>query len=180
MNAEIVLDQNDGFGMCEVDVGQVFQDVSVVHGGMAIGDLDMAPAFERSKHHEEIGGAVALILVVKTGRASRFHRHRQARLGNELLRGLVEANQRTIAVAWPRVDGQHVFHGGYERAVGLRRDDPVLAAMGLKSVFLSARPIVLSLARSTMPSSTTLFSNNRKVQPGVTSRSLWRSWPAPK
>ena len=36
--------------------------------------------------------------------------------------------------------------------------------MGLKSVFLSARPIVLSLARSTMPSSTTLFSNNRKVQ----------------
>src|SRR6478609_9963019 len=60
--------------------------------------------------------------------------------------------------------GQHVFHSGYERAVGLRRDDPVLAAMGLKSVFLSARPIVLSLARSTMPSSTTLFSNNRKVQ----------------
>jgi hypothetical protein len=80
------------------------------------------------------------------------------------LRGLVEANQQTIAVAWPRVDGQHVFHSGYERAVGLRRDDPVLAAMGLKSVFLSARPIVLSLARSTMPSSTTLFSNNRKVQ----------------
>src|SRR5258708_9436809 len=26
--------------------------------------------------------------------------------------------------------GQHVFHSGYERAVGLRRDDPVLAAMG--------------------------------------------------
>src|SRR5437867_12663395 len=36
--------------------------------------------------------------------------------------------------------------------------------MGLESVFLSARPIVESLARSTMPSSTTLFSNNRKVQ----------------
>ena len=34
--------------------------------------------------------------------------------------------------------------------------------MGLKSVFLSARPIVLSLARSTMPSSTTLFSNKRQ------------------
>jgi hypothetical protein len=24
---------------------------------MAIGDFDMAPAFERRKHHEEIGGA---------------------------------------------------------------------------------------------------------------------------
>src|SRR5207245_2491117 len=125
---------------------------------MAICDLDVAPAFERSKHHEEIGGAIALVLVIETGRASRFHRNRHAHFGNELLRGFVEANQRTIAVAWPRVDGQHVFHSGYERAVGLRRDDPVLAAMGLKSVFLSARPIVLSLARSTMPSSTTLFS----------------------
>jgi hypothetical protein len=39
--------------------------------------------------------------------------------------------------------------------------------MRLKSVFLSARPIVPSLARSTMPSSTTLFSNNRKVQRGA-------------
>jgi hypothetical protein len=36
--------------------------------------------------------------------------------------------------------------------------------MGLKDVFLSVRPIVLSLARSTMFSSTTLFSNNRNVQ----------------
>src|SRR5260370_4415265 len=82
-----------------------------------------------------------------------------------LIRGFVAGNQQAIAVAWPRVDGQHVFHSGYERAVGLRRDDPVLAALGLKSVFLSARPIVLSLAPSTIPSSTTLFSNNRKVQP---------------
>ena len=157
MDTEIVLDQNDGLGVREVGVGQVFQDVSVIHGGMAICDLDMTPTFKRSKHHEEIGGTIALVLVIETGRASRFHRDRHARFGNELLRGLVEANQRTIAVAWPRVDGQHVFHSGYERAVGLRRDDPVLAAMGLKSVFLSARPIVLSLARSTMPSSTTLF-----------------------
>src|SRR3982075_1937003 len=65
---------------------------------------------------------------------------------------------------WPRVDGQHVFHRGYERAVGLRRDDPLLPAMGLENVFFRTRPIVLSLARSTMLSSTTLFSNNRKVQ----------------
>src|SRR5947207_12782708 len=65
---------------------------------------------------------------------------------------------------WPQVDGEHIFHRCYEGAVGLRRDDPLLPAMGLENVFLSARPIVESLARSTMPSSTTLLSNNRKVQ----------------
>jgi hypothetical protein len=53
VDAEIVLDQNDGLGVREVDVGQVFQDASIIHGGMAICDLDVAPAFERSKHHEE-------------------------------------------------------------------------------------------------------------------------------
>src|SRR5256886_5860032 len=169
MDAEIVLDQNDGLGVREVDVGQGFQDASVIHGGMAICALDVAPAFERSKHHEEIGGAISLVLIIETGRASRFHRDRHARFGNELLSGLVEANQPTIAIAWPRVDGPHVFHSGYERAVGLRRDDPVLAAMGVKRVFLSARPIGLSLARSTKPSSTPLFPNNPK---GHTARPL--------
>ena len=49
MDAEIVLDQNDGHVVREVDVGQVFQDASVIHGGVAICDLHVAPAFERSK-----------------------------------------------------------------------------------------------------------------------------------
>ncbi len=39
MDVEIVLDQNDGLGVGEVAVGQFFQDVSVVHGSMAIGDF---------------------------------------------------------------------------------------------------------------------------------------------
>src|SRR5437870_11805314 len=64
----------------------------------------------------------------------------------------------------PQVDGKHIFHCGYEGAVGLRRDDPALPAMRLETVFLSARPIVESLARSTMPSSTILCSNSRNVQ----------------
>src|SRR6202158_1937807 len=125
---------------------------------MAIGDLDVAPAFERCKHHEDVGGAVALVLVIAAGRASPLHRDRQARLGKELLGGLVQAHQRVIGIAGPRVDRQH------ERAVGLRRDDPALLAMGLENVFFSARPIVESLARSTICSSTTFYSNSRKVQ----------------
>src|SRR6266404_1069689 len=58
----------------------------------------------------------------------------------------------------------HIFHRRYERAVRLRRNDPALPPMRFERVFLSVRPIVESLARSTMPSSTTLFSSNRNVQ----------------
>ena len=90
---------------------------------------------------EEIGGPIARVLIIETGRASRFHqRDRHARFGNELLRGLVEANQRTIAVAWPRIDGQHVFHSGYERAVGLRRDDPSAGGDGAEECFFERAP----------------------------------------
>src|SRR5260370_30343749 len=48
-----------------------------------------------------LAGAVWLL----TG-ASRLHRDRQARFGKELLGSLVQAHQRVIGIAWPRVDGQ--------------------------------------------------------------------------
>src|ERR1700736_411265 len=34
--------------------------------------------------------------------------------------------RRTAPTSGPRVDGQHVFDSRYERAIGLRRDDPLL------------------------------------------------------
>ena len=51
---------------------------------------------------------------------------------------------------------QHIFHVGDERRVGIRRNDPLFLQMRLEIVFFSVRPIVLSLARSTMFSSTTV------------------------
>ena len=81
VDAEIILDQDDGLGVGEVDIDQFLQDVSVIHRGVAIGDLDVAPAFERGKHHEQVGGPIALVLVVETSRTPRLHRDRQARFG---------------------------------------------------------------------------------------------------
>ena len=129
MDVEIVLDQHDGFGVLEAAIGQIFQDVSAVR------HLDVAPAFERREQHEQVGGAVTLGLVVDAGCTSSFHRDWRARLGNELLRGLIQAHQRVIGIVRPRVDGQHIFHGGNEGAAGLRRDDPALPAMRLETVF---------------------------------------------
>src|SRR3979411_2524812 len=131
---------------------------------MAVSDFHMPPAFERSEHHEEIGHAVALVFVIRPRGLSWLYRNRCTRFGSQLLRGLVQTNERNIWIARPRVHGQHVFHGRHERAVGLRRDDPLLFQMRFENVVLRVRPIVLSLARSTIFSSTTLSSNNRNVQ----------------
>ena len=112
--------------------------MSIIHGGVTIRDFDMPPAFERREHHEEIGRAVALVFVIEPGWPPLFHPDRSAGFGNQLLRGLIQANQRNTGIARSRVHGQHVFHGRHERAVGLRRDDPLLFQMRLENVFLKS------------------------------------------
>ena len=44
VDVEIVLDQNDRLDVGEVNIGQLLQDVRIVHGGVTIRDFDMAPA----------------------------------------------------------------------------------------------------------------------------------------
>ena len=67
MGVEIVLHHHDLWGLGKVDVRHILERMGIIDGGMAIRDFDMAPAFERSKQHEEVGGAVALVLVIETG-----------------------------------------------------------------------------------------------------------------
>src|SRR5271154_4410320 len=64
----------------------------------------------------------------------------------------------------PRVNSQHILHRRYEGAIRLGRNDPALFAVRLENVFFSVRPIVLSLARSTILSSTTADSRSFSVQ----------------
>src|SRR6476619_1147305 len=64
---------------------------------------------------------------------------------------------------WPLVNLQDVLHCSYEGGIGLRRDHPVLLQVRLESVFLSVRPIVLSLARPTICNSTTAVSSSVSV-----------------
>ncbi len=72
VDVKIVLDQNNDLGGGEVSIGEVLQDMSVIHGGVTIRYLDVAPAFERREQHEEVGGPIALVLVIAPGRAPGF------------------------------------------------------------------------------------------------------------
>ena len=65
-------------------VRQSLERVSVINSSAAIGDFDVAPAFERSKHHEQIGRAVSLILVIAALRLSRLYRDWRPGVGKQL------------------------------------------------------------------------------------------------
>ena len=124
----------------------------------------MTPAFLRREQHEEVGRAVALVLVVVTRRLPRSHWLGRACLGDELLRRLVEADQRARRIVRPRVDLQHVLHRSDKGRVRLRRNDPVVGQVRFEIVFLSARPTVLKCAASTILRSTTCSASSRMVQ----------------
>src|SRR6202022_4271304 len=150
---------------------------------MAIGYLDAPPALEWREHHEQIGRPVAPVFVIMPGGVSWFRRDRQARFGNELLGRLVDADQRTFRIIRPLINLQDVLHGGHESGAGVRWNDPLLSQMRLESVFFSVRPIVLSLARLTIFSSTTASSSSCNVQrarpAGAWNRPTRSTWPRP-
>src|ERR1700693_1443873 len=131
---------------------------------MAIGYLDAPPALEWREHHEQIGRPVAPVFVIMPSGLSWFRRDRHARFGNELLGSLVDADQGTFRIIRPLINVQDVFHGGHKGGAGVWWNDPLLFQMRLESVFFSVRPIVLSLARSTIFSSTPASSSSCNVQ----------------
>src|ERR1700693_85356 len=111
-----------------------------------------------------MGDAIAFVFVIVTRLASRLRRDRRARLNDQLLGGLVETHERTPRIVRPLIDLQHVFHVGDKSRAGVRRNHPLLLEVRFENVFFSVRLIVLSLARSTMCSSTTFSSSRRRVQ----------------
>src|SRR5262249_14221173 len=143
VDVQVVLKQRDLVGMREVVVGEFLENLGVIYGGMPIRHLHVSPAFQRGEYHKEIGDAVTLVLVVMPSGASRFHGDWLARLGNQLLRRLIEADQRSLGVVRSLVDGQHILHRGDESGVRLGRNYPAFFSVGLEETFFKTRPIVL-------------------------------------
>ena len=85
------------------------------------------------------------------------------RLLDQLLGGFVETHDGALRIMRPLIDFQHVFHIGDESGASLWRDYPLLLEMRFENVFLSVRPMVLSLDFSTIFNSTTFSSSKHKV-----------------
>src|SRR5277367_6430355 len=164
MRVQVVLNQYDLFGVGKMHVGQFLEHLCVIDGGVMVGDLDFAPALQRSERHEYVGHAVALVLVIVPDRLSWLGRDRLARLDDQLFGSLVQTNQGTIGIMRLLVGFQHVFHRRDEGRVGVGWNHPLPIAVRLESVFFRGRPIVLSLAFSTMFNSTTFSSSRRRLQ----------------
>ena len=164
MGVEIILNQNDLYGVTEVNVGYLFEKVCIVNGRAPICDLDVPPPFKRSNHHEKVGRAITFIFIIDTCMLSWLHKLGRAHFANELFGLLVKANQGSLRIMGALINLQHIFHVRDKSRVLLRRYHPVLFDMGLQLVFFKARAIVLGLAEGTISRATTLLANNCNVQ----------------
>ena len=110
VDVEIILHQHDFRRIWKMRIGQIPEHVGIIDGGVAVGDLDMPPAFQRREHHEQIGDAIAFVFVIVTRWLSRFGGDRRARVDDQLLRGFVEAHERALRIVRSLIDFQDVFH----------------------------------------------------------------------
>src|SRR5208337_3661205 len=123
------------------------------------------PPLQRREDHEEIGDAVALIFVIVTCGLAGLGGDRRARLGDQLLGGLVHTHERTIGISRPPG-----CDPGVSSTSSMAATKPALASGGIThcrlrcGLFFRVRPIVLSLALSTMLNSTTFSSSRRRLQ----------------
>ena len=83
MCVEIVLYEHDLRGVRKMRVGQFFEDAREVRSSALVGDLDMPPAFQRREQHEQIGRAIAPVIIIVSRRTARLRLDRRGRLGDQ-------------------------------------------------------------------------------------------------
>jgi hypothetical protein len=75
--------------------------MGIIDGGVVVGHFHKLPPFQRREHHEQIGDAIAFVFVIVTRLASWLRRDRRSHLDDQLLRGFVEAHERTLRIVRP-------------------------------------------------------------------------------
>ena len=140
---EIVLDECDFFNIGKVDVAQVAQEVGIIDACAPVRDRHQTAAFQWREGHEQVGDAGTLVFIVEARRLAGLHGDRRTRFLDELLRCLIQANQRLPGIMRARIDVEYILHRSNKSGVFLGRDHPVLAAVRLEFIFFKVRPTVL-------------------------------------
>jgi len=89
VGVEVVQDHPDLLGVGEMHIDQVAHDLGKVRFGALVGDFGVPPACTGLEQHEQVAGAVALVLIVVAGFASGLSRGGRAGVGVQHARTFV-------------------------------------------------------------------------------------------
>src|SRR6266511_2429107 len=164
MGVKLVHHLDDPLRFRVLDIDQVSDGVRPIDARAVVGNLDPAPPGQRLEEHEQVADALALVLEVIALDLTGARWQRPACLTDQLLRGLIHADQRPLRVVGPRVDVQHILQVVDKLGIRRGRNAPLLLPPGLQFVFFKVRRTVSYERLSTYVSSTILSASNCKVQ----------------
>ena len=134
MGVQLILHDDDALGRWEVNVDQFAHALCPIGFSPTVSDLHMAPILQWRKEHERVGDSFAAILIIVPLGFAWFRRQGMARFTHQLLRALVEANQRESRIFWSFVNIQNVFHVVHKLSIRLRRNAPFFPEPGFEFV----------------------------------------------
>ena len=114
--------------------------------------------------HEDTGGSVSFVFMVKSLGLAWFHRQRFTGFLGELYRLLVHTNNRNFSIIRTMIDFQYIFHRRDELGILLRGNHPAFAILGFEFVFFRTSCTVFAVQCGTIFSSTTRSDSNCNVQ----------------
>src|SRR5579862_4466989 len=119
VSRQVVEDDADALSLGIVIVDEVTHAFGEVDARPSIGHLRVSPWAVHVDKHEDVGGAIAHILVVEAPSLPRLGTDRHALLADQLARRLVEADDGSAVIGWLGVEREHVLHAGDEFGVDL-------------------------------------------------------------
>src|SRR5271167_3678440 len=123
VGGEIVLHKFDLARVRKVAVGQILENMREIHGGMAIGHFNMAPAFQRCEQHEQIRRSIAFVLIVITREPPGFEGDRHECFGEQLLRRLIQAYQGALWIVGLVITSSSLSDSGFGPTQGVKPPD---------------------------------------------------------
>lgn len=135
MRVKVVHDHRDPFRTWEVLVHKLAHDKSSVDLRSAVGYLNMPPALQGRKEHEQVADSVALVLGIVAAASALLHGMRPTHLHDLLLSNLVHADKGALRVKGARVHLEHVLHLPHELGAGLRCYAPLFGKPRFDFVF---------------------------------------------
>src|SRR5262245_9352457 len=137
MGVEVVANELNFFGVRIIFVDQTLNFLSPIDAGAAVAARDTAPAFQRVEKHENRLHPPPFVVVVLTSRTTGSQRFGRPLIAQELLAGLVHADQRLFLAVLGSIEVEDVFHPGDESRLISLGYAPALLPPRLQRVFLS-------------------------------------------
>jgi hypothetical protein len=168
MRIQVVQDYADHGRLREVHVYQLLHTIREILRGTPVGDLDVPPSLQGLKQHEQITRALPAILIIVPEQLTRYHWQGLARLADQLVRTLVNTDDRILWVLGLSVQAEKLCHAP-DKFRAHCGHTPFLLLPWLAHVLFRVRRTVSSEIDSTMSSSTSVSARSCIVQHGRSS-----------